>query len=141
MKIILPCILLLSICSCNTSETRENQRENSTDTATADTLHFSKVYTTLINDTAIIDSTYLTIAISPGNEVNGKFVWILPLKDGKGGTITGHMIDDTIRGNYHYRQEGGAFDDSVSIVLYPGKAVVTQYTYNNYELIDTLVKK
>lgn len=141
MKFLLPLILLFSICSCNTSEEDENQGENDLEIQAADTIHFSKIYSTAINDTTIIDSTYLTITISPQNEVNAKFVWVLPLKDGKGGTITGQLNADTIMGKYHYRQEGGTFDDSVRIVLYPEKAVVTQYTYNNYELVDTLMKK
>lgn len=101
---------------------------------------FIRVYQTRAADHTLSDSTILRFDIRNDALVSGTYRWVLPEKDGKYGTITGRLSNDTIFGKYNYMQEGGRYTDSVQIVLGKNSAIVTQFT-GNYPLNDTLIQK
>lgn len=142
MKIISPLVSVMFLCSvlfaCRQSGS--SHTEGLTGDSAVAKAHYSffKTYPTEAGDTPYTDSTVLQLTVDGGTAVSGTYRWVIPGKDGKYGTITGRLSNDTIYGRYIYRQEGGNYNDSVRIVLHEGSAVVTQFSPDNYQLTDTL---
>lgn len=98
---------------------------------------FVKVFAPGNTDDPYRDSVFLQLKIS-GDSAYGVYDWSLPGKDGKRGTFTGHVMQDSIAGQYHYQQEGGVYDDPMIIFLRGNTAIVTLKDASGYPLTDTL---
>ena len=101
---------------------------------------FEKHYRTPLQDTVLLDTMYLELHLEAG-QATGRYLWLIPEKDGKFGHLSGTVVQDTIRGQYAYQQEGGHYTDSIRIVLDGDQAIVTQYNAPQSQLIDTLLRQ
>lgn len=133
-------LLLLAAFSCGCGpDNRQPHNEGAARKSDTPPQHrlFLKVFRVPVNDTVYHDSMRLQLRIS-GDSAKGIYRWVLPGKDGKEGSISGRLLRDTIRGYYHYQQEGGAYTDPIEIILEDERAVVTQFTAGSYQLTDTI---
>lgn len=129
---------------CTNSNKQADQikkEQTFTDSLKNTTSSFALVYRTPFQDTVYVDSTALKITIDPEGQASGSYRWVLPQKDGKLGKITGMLSGDTVKGHYHYRQEGGEYTDSIQIILQEEQAIVIQFNAPGHQLVDTLQRK
>lgn len=131
--------LVLLICwGCQSTPRSQDGRQPAEEKEhTGGAYRFLRVYHSPVEDTVYLDSTLLQFQVAD-QQVSGSYLWVLPGKDGKSGTIRGRMSGDTVYGRYHYQQEGGKYDDSIQVVLQDDQAIVTQFSSDGYQLKDTL---
>ncbi len=142
MRIFPVLIVLILVVGCGPAanqggEERPEEKGDSLSTVSAVNRTYLKVYHVRLPDTTYSDTMYLELQVDNA-AASGKYLWFIPQKDGKFGTITGRLVKDTINGHYAYQQEGGNYTDSVQIVLLRDKAIVTQFNAPNHRLVDTL---
>ncbi len=136
-------LLVLLVVGCGPAsnqgeDAQQEEKEDTLSTAASVKQTYLKIYHVQLRDTAYSDTMYLKLQVE-NNAATGKYLWFIPQKDGKFGTITGKLSKDTIYGHYAYQQEGGHYKDSMQIVLLADRAIVTQFNAPNHRLVDTLV--
>jgi hypothetical protein len=124
-------------CAPKKNAPQNNEASSPEREVTARQVRFLRVYRIPAGDTVYRDSMLLDLQIH-GDSASGIYRWVLPEKDGKSGKIRGELFADTVRGHYHYQQEGGTYTDSVEIILGETQAVVTQFTTGDFRLTDTI---
>ena len=132
------CGLIWAGCAAPSGPSGGSEADSTALAGSARHYYFSRVFSTAVWDTIHADTMALAFTVEPGGQVRCSFRWVLPGKDGKKGQVLGQQDGDTIAGRYRYQQEGGAYDDSIRVVLQPPGAVVTQFSADGYQLVDTL---
>lgn len=99
---------------------------------------FFKAYQTEAADTVYRDTLWLRLHREHSDTLRGTYVWLVPGKDGKRGSVEGSLVQGAFLGLYHYQQEGGDYSDSIRIDFSDGGAIVTQRQASGGLLIDTL---